>query len=200
MTDANDSSRKAILVLLIIIIAGASFYLGFYLAKGESKQSTECSLSSNSTPSFSSLQLITSPEGEAEDNIISLLQSANRSIEVEMYTFTNSKLANALISAKKRGINVQVLIGETGSEDEGTIITLLNAGGIEVKKAPSKFKIMHAKLMIVDDAIVLIGSHNWSQNAMFYNRELSVVIQSPSLATQLLEIFNSDWAKSSKLP
>jgi len=196
MDDAGDAGRKALLVLLIIIIAGSSFYLGFYSGK---KEATATGQSIQSEVPSSSLFLMTSPKGDAEEVIIGLIQSANQTIDVEMYIFTNSNLANALIDAKKRGIAVRVILGSVEGEDITGLITIFKANGIEPRDATPLYKTMHSKIMIVDGKLVLIGSHNWSQSAMFSNREVSVVISDPQIALQLEEIFNSDWSRSSPL-
>ena len=196
MDAAGDAGRKALLVLLIIIIAGSSFYLGFYSGKKEALQTGQ---SIPSEVQSSSLYLTFSPKGDAEDAIIGLIQSANQTIDVEMYIFTNSNLANALIDAKKRGIAVRVILGSVEGEDITNLITILEANGIEPRDATPLYKTMHSKIMIVDGKLVLIGSHNWSQSAMFSNREVSVVISDSQIALQLEEIFNSDWSRSSPL-
>ena len=208
MAEANEGrqSRKAIIVILVLILIGASIYFGYYLGKEEAK--TEIYKSNIEDQSlkpqprypasnYSSILLITSPDGNAEDRIVELIGAANRSIDVEMYSFTNLDIANALIEAKKKGVYVRVILDYTQSGIESSKQIILSSGGIDIKKAPSNFKITHSKVMIIDGTIVLIGSHNWSLNAMFYNRELSIVINSSSLAAQLEEIFDSDWSKSS---
>ena len=196
MDDTGDAGRKALLVLLIIIIAGSSFYLGSYLGKKESLQPGSQVQAGASPPSWS---LVISPKGDAEDEIIGLIQSANQTIDVEIYIFTNSNLANALIDAKKRGIAVRVILGSVDGGDIIDLITILEANGIEPRDATSLYKTMHSKIMIVDGKIVLIGSHNLSQSAMFSNREVSIIINDPQIASQLGEIFNSDWSRSSLL-
>ena len=196
MDDAGDAGRKALLVLLIIIIAGSCFYLGFYSGKKESPQTGQ---SIQSEVQSSSLSLMISPKGDAEDAIIKLIQSANQTIDVEIYIFTNSNLANALIDAKKRGIAVRVILGSVEGEDITGLITIFKANEIEPRDATPLYKTMHSKIMIVDGEIVLIGSHNWSQSAMFSNREVSIIISDPQIALQLEEIFNSDWSRSSPL-
>jgi len=201
MVDFEEGNKKAIFIVLILIIAGASFYLGFYLGEGESTaaQSNQSDIQAIQSTNYS-LLLITSPKGDAEDRIIELIQTANRSIDVEMYSFTNLDLANALIEAKKRGVYVRVILDPLQNEADVSKGIILDSNGVEVRKAPSNFKITHSKIMVVDGVIVLIGSHNWSLNAMFYNREMSVIIHDSNLASQIEGIFNSDWEKSSELP
>jgi len=198
MVDFEGGSKRAIILVLILIIAGASFYLGFYLGTGEAKNSNP-SIQSPESSNYS-LLLITSPKGDAEDRIIELIQAANHSIDVEMYSFTNLDLANALIDAKKRGVYVRVILDPLQSETDDSKGIILDSNGVEVRKAPSNFKITHSKIMVVDGVVVLIGSHNWSLNAMFYNREMSVIIHDSDLASQIEGIFNSDWEKSLELP
>jgi phosphatidylserine/phosphatidylglycerophosphate/cardiolipin synthase-like enzyme len=40
----------------------------------------------------------------------------------------------------------------------------------------------HMKLVIIDDNIVYVGSHNWSESRLYYNHETSVKIVSENIA------------------
>jgi len=49
----------------------------------------------------------------------------------------------------------------------------------------------HAKLVIIDDYIVYIGSHNWSESGLKYNHEVSARIVSKKAADELMEYFHN---------
>jgi phosphatidylserine/phosphatidylglycerophosphate/cardiolipin synthase-like enzyme len=137
--------------------------------------------------------LIISPN--TEDKFLDLIASANNSIDVEMYLFTNKALASALIDAKKRGVQVRVIIDRKGEGDGvDDVISMLTFDDIPVKRSSRTFETTHAKFAIIDRKLVIIGSHNWTNYAMDRNREVSVVINDASLAEELSRIFEQDWS------
>ena len=55
---------------------------------------------------------------------------------------------------------------------------------------------MHHKIVIVDDAVVLTGSFNWSQNGQEYNNENLVIIDDENVASSYSEEFWNIWEDS----
>lgn len=141
-----------------------------------------------------------SPDSSAE--IISLMRSAQKSIDLEMYVFTDSALANELVDAKKRGVTVRVILeARVGSKaSTQTIPAALSAGGAEVKWASLAYALTHSKMMIIDGKKVLVGSINFSKNAQHRNREAAAVIESEDKTAAYAAIFEQDWQDAMAVP
>jgi hypothetical protein len=98
-------------------------------------------------------------------------------------------LLQALAEAAARGVHVQVAL-DLGADDQGPDLKHVEAErwlhdhGIHVL-LDEKNRTTHAKVLIVDDATVLMGSHNWTRSAIVANREASVVLEDPDIARQL---------------
>ncbi|MEM2974380.1 MAG: phospholipase D-like domain-containing protein [Candidatus Micrarchaeia archaeon] len=201
--------KSIFFIALLFILTGASFYLGFRLAESEKCQVETIGNIINtggkydngipSTSAAVSVIPVISPGEDAEDRILELIATANNTIDIEMYIFTNPRLALSLADAERRGVQVRVILGSTEGDDVTDIIAMLKGSGIEVKSAATLFKTMHAKFMVIDGKVILIGSHNWSRSAMDYNREVSIIIYSPAIAQKLSSIFVSDWKDSMSL-
>ena len=58
---------------------------------------------------------------------------------------------------------------------------------------------MHAKLIIVDDALVCFGSANLNSRSMSKDEEILIASTSSELITTLLEDFEADLARSREL-
>lgn len=58
--------------------------------------------------------------------------------------------------------------------------------------------VLHNKGMIVDDRITLVGSLNWGESALKYNREAGVLLASTQVAGYYKRAFNYDWACSKR--
>jgi phosphatidylserine/phosphatidylglycerophosphate/cardiolipin synthase-like enzyme len=126
------------------------------------------------------------------DEMLALLDAAEREIKLEVYEFSSRTLADALIAARSRGVGVQVILEPSVAANTKTSEYLLN-GGVIVAWASKKFHNTHSKFAVIDDSIVLVGSTNWSQNAMLYNREASVIVWSKDVAASFERIFDMDF-------
>ena len=172
------------LILVIGVVLGFS-------AASLLTQHAECE-----TCLIGSAQPVFSPGSEEE--IIGLIDSANESVEVEMFLFSYEPLADALIRAKERGVEVRVILEPRLDSPNYNLETMdqLRAGGVEARWATLEYDKTHSKLMIVDGKKVLVGSINWSRTALNWNREAAVIIDDEGIAAEFLEEFEKDWDKA----
>ena len=182
----SEKARPFFLIAILIVVAVSSFYIG-YKTSPQLQQAAASALSVDSNE-----LLVTSPN--AEDYFVSLISSANQSIDVEMYVFSDKRLAEGLIAAKNRGVKVRVILerrieGDTSDD----VIALLNAADVDLRYASTSFKLTHSKFAIVDGKISVVGSHNWTAAAMTKNRETSVQTDDPAFVLQLSGMFEQDW-------
>jgi phosphatidylserine/phosphatidylglycerophosphate/cardiolipin synthase-like enzyme len=49
---------------------------------------------------------------------------------------------------------------------------------------------MHTKLVLIDDEISIVGSHNWTNAAIYNNSESSALVRCPRAARTFREYFN----------
>jgi phosphatidylserine/phosphatidylglycerophosphate/cardiolipin synthase-like enzyme len=132
-----------------------------------------------------------------------MIQEAKASIQVMMFEMRyydehpnspSNLLIKELINAKKRGVKVEVILEVREDEDRTTQANrrtgkMLSEGGVEVIYDPL-FKTTHAKLMVVDGQLILLGSTNWTYYALTNNNEVSVLIQSKEMTKELIDYFN----------
>ncbi|OGP96054.1 MAG: hypothetical protein A2157_18865 [Deltaproteobacteria bacterium RBG_16_47_11] len=103
-------------------------------------------------------------------------------------------LIKELIEAKKRGVKVEVILDVREGEDRTTKRNrrtgkILSEGGVVVIYDPLS-KTTHAKLMIIDAKFTLVGSTNWTYNALTDNHEASVLVTSKEVAKEMIDYFN----------
>ncbi len=102
----------------------------------------------------------------------------------------------ALAAAARRGVDVRVILDsgpgfrdEDGEKfDRGS--AALRAAGIRVV-ADGDALTTHAKCIIVDDAVAVVGSHNWTRAALTSNREASLLVRDPAVVRDLADWFAS---------
>lgn len=140
-----------------------------------------------------------------------MIQEAKFSIRVMMFELgyydkypqsPSNLLIKDLIDARKRGVKVEVILevreeGDRMTKSNRRTGKMLSDGGVEVTYDPI-FKTTHAKCMVVDGQLALVGSTNWTYYALTNNNEVSVLIRSKEVAKQLIDYFNRVKATGSK--
>jgi phosphatidylserine/phosphatidylglycerophosphate/cardiolipin synthase-like enzyme len=99
---------------------------------------------------------------------------------------------DALIQAKKRGVDVKVVFDEEQAYGQGSEYSNLKAAGVDVRidTGPG---LMHDKVAIIDNRIIITGSFNWSQAGNQENNENLVIIDSSSWAAVYEQQFADIW-------
>jgi len=141
------------------------------------------------------IQAYFSPRGGASRAIVDALDGAAESIFVQAYSFTSEPIAAALARAKRRGVDVQVLLDKGQREHKQTKAPALRRAGIPVW-IDDKHAIAHNKVMIVDRKIVVTGSFNFTTSAEDRNAENLLIIEDPKLAARYLANWESHKAHS----
>jgi cardiolipin synthase len=140
-----------------------------------------------------------------------MISEAKSSIQVMMFEMgyydqypdtPSNLLIKDLIDAKKRGVKVEVILEAREGEDRTTQRNrytgkILSKGGVEVIY-DSLSKTTHAKFMVVDGQLTLLGSTNWTYSALTNNNEASVLVRSKEVARTFIDYFNRVKATGSK--
>ncbi len=110
-----------------------------------------------------------------QDRIIEAINAANDHVYLATYNFTDKKVAEALISAVDRGLEVRVVIhGENAGKD---VVRNMEAGGVEIFEANGQ-GLMHAKFIVLDDDATISGSANMTPGSFFYDNNFMIFLQS----------------------
>jgi len=124
-----------------------------------------------------------SPKGGCTEAVVQSLNKATNTVLVQAYSFTSAPIARALVDAKRRGVQIQVILDksqQTGRYSEGDFLQH-NAIPTFVD---SKHAIAHSKIIIIDNQTVITGSFNFSKQAEQENAENLLVILDPGLAAK----------------
>lgn len=144
-----------------------------------------------------------SPSDATATKIVNAINSANFSLDVAMFTFTDNDLGDAVVAAKNRGVNVRCII-ENVSYFGSEYNKLINAG-IPVISHANITNDFHHKYCIIDavntssDPIVVTGSHNWSNSANDEYDENTLIIHDAIVANQYLEEFSKRYSTLSSV-
>ena len=135
------------------------------------------------------------PEDEVAGKILPVLQSAERSIFFMAFAFTRQDFADALLARAADGVNVRGVF-ETRQIAAGSdqAWNLLTVGGLaaNVRQDGNPYN-LHHKVIIVDEAVVITGSFNFSRNADERNDENVLILHSPEIAAAYLAEWEKVW-------
>nr|WP_148251441.1 phospholipase D family protein [Raoultella terrigena] len=143
------------------------------------------------------IQVGFSPEGTGRLLVLNTIGSAQQSIRMMAYSFTDPDVMKALIAAHQRGVDVKIVIDEKGNRNRASMaaMNLIVNAGIPLR-TNDRFPIQHDKILIVDNHTVESGSYNFSRAADRSNSEnVLVVWDDPALARRYLNHWTSRWAQ-----
>jgi len=132
-----------------------------------------------------------SPKGGCTEAIVAELKRARRQILVQAYSFTCPAIADALIAAKKRGVDVVILLDRANEKETYSELKVLEEHGV-IPWIDAQHAIAHNKIMIIDKRTVITGSFNFTRQAEHENAEnLLIMSHHPELAAAYLKNFES---------
>lgn len=122
------------------------------------------------------IEVYFSPRGGCQAAIIREIENAEKQVLVQAYSFTNADIAKALLEAKKRGVEVEVILDKSQETAKYSRATFFHNMGISLL-IDDKHTIAHNKIMIIDGNIVITGSYNFSESAEERNAENLLILK-----------------------
>ena len=110
-----------LIFFLVLAIAAAVFFQG------------QCTIAAEKPVSYFTEEVFFCPADNCSEKLVSKINSAEKTIHVAIYSFTHDEIAQSLIDAKNRGIEVLVLMEKQQSGGEYSDDEKLLQNGIEVK-------------------------------------------------------------------
>ena len=136
-------------------------------------------------------------------SLLESISAAKKSIYITSpYFIPGESLMDALIIAIQSGLDVKVLV--PGISDSKMVNAAASAYYTELLQYGAKIYkynkgFVHAKTMVIDDDLAIIGSANMDYRSFDLNFEVNAMLYSKSIAKQLTEAFNNDLKVSTKI-
>ncbi|MBD2040837.1 phospholipase D-like domain-containing protein [Microcoleus sp. FACHB-672] len=140
----------------------------------------------------------TPPNNTIVAELVTNINSSKSSIHIAAFEFNLDSIAEALIAAKKRGVDIKWVtddeygLAEDKDPGHGQFAQLKRAG-IPVK-ADDRPDLMHNKFIIFDNRVVWTGSTNLTINGTQRNNNNAIFLNSPELAVIFEQEFAEMWA------
>ncbi len=126
--------------------------------------------------------------------ILPLINSAQKYIYIPAFLITEKNMTSALIAAKRRGVDVKIIIDAVNARGKSSKHKILRNNGILVKTENYAGK-LHSKSIIIDDKYVVIASMNFSHSGNTKNDENLIVLKNSDAAIFYRKFFEYLWGK-----
>lgn len=120
-------------------------------------------------------------EGAVTSQIVRVLRDSKQSIYFLAFSFTSDPIAAPMLDRARAGVTVSGVFETTGSNTEFSEYTKMKQQGLAVYQDGNPW-VMHHKVIIIDERIVIFGSFNFSANAEEQNDENILIVDNPEIA------------------
>jgi phosphatidylserine/phosphatidylglycerophosphate/cardiolipin synthase-like enzyme len=184
MTMNRFSFRKKIMIVLVgsIVLITAAYSPAPAAEKRNQNSDTACPaiLLTNENYFPALLKAI----DEAQSEIFMSIFSFKAGVHKNSYP---DRILERLAKAVKRGVKVTAILETTANRSDELNIQNRQTGKLLEEKGvavyfDSPLRTTHTKLIVIDERLVLLGSHNLTQAALKYNNEISILLDRPDLA------------------
>ena len=140
-----------------------------------------------------------SPDDGVADAIVDIISDADESIYFMAYSFTSDPISEAIQGRARDGVTVAGVLdySQMRSNQGGEYDTFAQAG-YDVRTDGIK-GLMHHKVFIIDEKIVITGSYNFSRSAEERNDENILVIYNSDIAQEFLKEFERVQAQAEQV-
>ena len=133
-----------------------------------------------------------SPRDDCPAAIAGLFARARRTADVCVFTITDDRIAEAVMSAHRRGVKLRIITDDDKSLDRGSDVDRLKRAGVAVRVDQSEYH-MHHKFALYDRKTLLTGSYNWTRSAAQHNEENFIVTHDSGLVNRFTKAFDHLW-------
>jgi phosphatidylserine/phosphatidylglycerophosphate/cardiolipin synthase-like enzyme len=127
--------------------------------------------------------------------LLKCIDEAQNEILISIFSFKidehkNSypdRILNHLAKAVKRGVKVIIVLERTDNKSDELDIQNRQTGKLLEERGISVYfdsprKTTHTKLVVIDQRLIFLGSHNFTQSALKYNNEISILLDNSDMA------------------
>ena len=132
------------------------------------------------------------PNASNEEKVVSMLRTCKKTLDIAIFSLTLDSIAEAILEAFQRGIKVRVIADDECAKNKGSNIKLIASVGVPCKTDNAIYH-MHHKFAVIDNSVVIMGSFNWTGQAVKYNQENIFFYEDKNIANQYATEFERLW-------
>ncbi|HPX36886.1 MAG TPA: phospholipase D-like domain-containing protein [Mycobacterium sp.] len=140
-------------------------------------------------------RLIVEPDDGLEP-VRDFISSAESTLLIKQFTFTEPSLVAATIDRFRAGVNVRVMLNAKrsgGDRANDETYEELHAAGVDVQWSSPKFYVTHEKSIVVDGKAAMVATYNLMIKYFTLTRDYGIITYDPDHIAQIIDVFNADW-------
>lgn len=145
-------------------------------------------------PSTGTVQVAFPPGEDANNLIVNALREARKIVRVQAFSFTSNEIAFALIAARQRGVDVQLIAdAEQVRKLQNNKLGIMHRNGVRIW-LDQQHQSAHNKIIIIDgeeaNPTVVTGSMNFTYSGQFKNAENLLILRGNK---PLADAYSANW-------
>lgn len=139
--------------------------------------------------------LIVEPD-DGLDPVRDFISSAQTTLLIKQFTFTEPSLLQAVIDRKNAGVDVRVMLNaarSSGDRANDETFAMLQDAGVAVQWSNPKFYVTHEKSIVVDGVAAMVATYNLMIKYFTQTRDYGIITYDPVHVAQIIDVFNADW-------
>lgn len=135
------------------------------------------------------------PEEEVAPIIARVIEGGRSEILFMAFSFTYEEIGEAMLERAENGVTVRGVFENVGSESPFSYYPVFRDAGLSTLsvRQDGNPRLMHHKVIVVDQEIVIFGSFNFSASANDNNDENVLIVHDPEFAAFFVEEFGTVW-------
>ena len=121
------------------------------------------------------------PNAANEEKVVSMLRTCKKTLDIAIFSLTLDSIAEAILIAD-----------DECAKNKGSNVKLIASVGVPVKTDNAVYH-MHHKFAVLDESVVIMGSFNWTGQAVKYNQENIFFYEDKNIASQYAQEFERLW-------
>jgi hypothetical protein len=132
------------------------------------------------------------PNPANEEKVVSMIRTCKKTLDIAIFSLTLDSIAEAILEAFQRGIKVRMIADDECAKNKGSNVKLIASVGVPCKTDNAIYH-MHHKFAVLDESVVIMGSFNWTGQAVKYNQENIFFYEDKNIAGQYAQEFERLW-------
>lgn len=140
-------------------------------------------------------RLIVEPDDGLEP-VREFVETAQNSLLIKQFTFTEPSLIEAVIDRKRAGVDVRVMLNAQrsgGDRANDETFQQLQDAAVDVQWSSPKFYVTHEKSIVVDNSSAMVATYNLMPKYFSATRDYGIITHDPLHVAQIVDVFNADW-------
>ena len=197
MADNRKWVAPAVVLIVLVVLVGL-IWRWETRRGGAGTPASQPAVRARPAASQDNIYLFFSPRGNATDAVVDQINQAKSTLHIQAYQFTSAPIAEAVVNAQKRGVQILVVLDPSQEGERYHVAQFLYNAAIPVH-IDRKHAIAHNKIMLIDGRTIITGSFNFTKAAEQSNAEnLLILLDKPDLYAAYEKNFQTHLRHSDK--